>query len=337
MLKNILKKISRIILSNLSFIIALILMLFIFTFEFPYTIASPGKLINIKDKIKVDSSNQISGSYNMTYVETRKVTIPTLLISYFNKSWDVYKTTDFIGDTISNHENDLRGKITLKESNDNAILNAFNEAGLEVKVKGEKVYVVYIHDNNKTDLKIGDEIISLDGVKIESASHLSKLANIYESGDKVNFDVISDGKKYKRYAYVYTINDKKVFGIYVALNKDLEYTPKVEFNFKLNEFGSSAGLIETLYIYDSLIEKDLSNGLTIAGTGSINANGDVIEIDGIKYKLEGAVKDKADLFFVPKDNYEEAKKIKDEKKYSIDIIPVSTFDDAIYYLYNYKK
>lgn len=336
MLKNILKKIGRIILSNLSFIIAFILLLFVFTFEFPYTIASPGKIIDIKDRIKVENASTISGSYNMTYVETRKVTIPTLLISYFNKSWDVYKNSEFIGENVSNYENDLRGKITLKESNDNAIINAYGEAGLEVIVKAERVCVIAIYDPDKTDLKIGDEIISVDGVKVESASHLSKLSNIYSDGDKVNFEVISNGKKYNRYAYVYTIDDKKVFGIYVVLNKDLEYSPKIEFNFSKNEYGSSAGLIEALYIYDSLIEKDLSNGLKIAGTGSVDVNGNVIEIEGIKYKLEGAVKDKADVFFVPKANYEEAKKVADEKKYTIKLVPVATFQDAIFYLYNYK-
>lgn len=335
MIKNILKKTGRIILSNISFIIALVLLLFIFTFEFPYTIASPGKIIDIKNKIKIENAYSITGSYNMTYVETRKVTIPTLLISYFNKSWDVYSTSDFMGESITDEENDLRGKITLKESNDNAILNAYKEAGIDVIVKGEKVYVVDIYDNKNTDLKIGDEIISLDGVKVESASHLSKLADIYSDGDKVNFEVQRDGKKYNRYAYVYTLENKKVFGIYVVLNKELEYTPKIEFNFSNNEYGASAGLIETLYIYDSLIEKDLSNGLKIAGTGTIDVNGNIIEIDGIKYKLEGAVNDKADVFFVPSANYEEAKQIVDEKKYNIKLVNVSTFEDAIYYLYNY--
>ena len=185
---------------------------------------------------------------------------------------------------------------------------------------------------------MGDEIVSVDGVKIESAKHLSYLSTIYSAGDKVRIESISGGKKYERYAYVYTINDKKVFGIYVALNKTLEYSPKVEFNFNLYEFGSSAGLMETLYIYDNIVERDISNGLKIAGTGSIDAEGNVVEIDGVKYKLKGAVKAKADIFFVPKgENYDEAIKIQNENKYDIEIVGVSTFDEALLYLYNYEK
>lgn len=333
MLKNIFKKIGRIILTNLSFIIAFIIIIFVFTFEFPYTIASPGKLINMQDRIKVEKTNTISGSYNMTYVETRKLTIPTLIISYFNKSWDVYKNSDFMGENITPEENDKIGRITLKESNDNAIINAYREAGLDVEVKSEKVCIISIDENADTDLKIGDEIISVDGVKVESATHLSRLSNIYSEGDKVNFEVMSGGKKYNRYAYVYNAG-QKVFGIYVKLNKDLEYSPKVEFNFGKNEYGSSAGLMEALYIYDCLIEKDLSNGLKIAGTGAIDTEGNILEISEVKYKLESAVKEGADIFFVPGVNYDE---IKDEQTGNTKIVPVNLFSDAIFYLYNYQK
>lgn len=332
------KKIKHTLKENLGFIITFLFILLAFIVEFPYTIESPGGIIDLSDRIEVENSYKISGSYNMTYVETRKATIPTLIISYFNKSWDIYKTSETIEDGTSEKENDLRGKIVLKESNDNAIINAFKLAGLEVNKTDEKVYVIYVDENANTDLKVGDEIVSVDGVKIESANHLTLLAQKYLAGDKVKIQTLSDGKKYERYAYVYTINDKKVFGIYVALNKTLEYSPKVNFNFTLHEFGSSAGLMETLYIYDCLTEKDISNSLKIAGTGTIDVEGNVGEIDGVKYKLKGAVKDKADIFFVPNgENYDEAIKIKNENKYDIEIIGISTFDEALNYLYNYEK
>lgn len=338
MIKNTLKKAGRILLANISFIIFLVLMLFVITFEFPYVIESPGGLINLENKITVEEPYTITGSYNMTYVTARKATIPTLLLSYFNKSWDVYKINETIEEGTTTKENDLRGKITLKESNDNAIINAYKLAGLDVNVKDEKVYVIYVDENAKTDLKVGDEIVSIDGVKVESVKHLSYLSTIYSNGDKVKIETKSNEKTYERYAYVYTINDKKVFGIYVALNKELEYAPKASFNFDHNEFGSSAGLMETLYIYDLITINDLSNGLKISGTGSIDIDGNVIEIDGVKYKLKGAVKNDADIFFVPSgENYEEAKKIKEENNYDIEIIPVSTIDEALFYLYNYKK
>ena len=54
------------------------------------------------------------------------------------------------------------------------------------------------------------------------------------------------------------------------------------------------------------------------------------KIDGVKYKVMGAVKDKADIFLVPAgSNYKEAIKTKKEKKYKIKIIKVKTLDEAI--------
>jgi len=338
MIKKILKKIGYVLFTNFSFVVAFLVLFLIFTFKFPYIIESPGGLINLNDRIKVENTYEINGSYNMTYVTTRNATIPGLILSYFNKDWDVYSTKEYIESGTTLEEDDLRGKIYLKESNNNAVMNAFNMAGYSVTITDESVFVVYVDEKANTDLKVGDEIISIDGVTVTSSEQLSLLSNIYNVGDKVNILVNSNNKEYNRYAYVYNMNDKKVFGIYVSLNRELKHNPSVEFNFSKSEYGSSAGLMQALYIYDSITQKDISNGLKIAGTGALNAKGEVLTISGIKYKLKGAVKEKTDIFFVPNgENYEEAIKLVNENKYKLNVVGVSTFDDALLYLYNYKK
>ena len=45
-----------------------------------------------------------------------------------------------------------------------------------------------------------------------------------------------------------------------------------------------------------------------------------------------ANKKNADIVFVPKGNYKEAKKYKDKEKYDFDLVSVSTFDEAVDYL-----
>ena len=89
----------------------------------------------------------------------------------------------------------------------------------------------------------------------------------------------------------------------------------------------------TLTIYSYLNNIDLTHGKKIVGTGTIDRNGNVGEISGIKYKLMGAVKEKADIFLVPQgENYIEARNLKNEKSYDIDIVPVETFKEALKYL-----
>ena len=46
----------------------------------------------------------------------------------------------------------------------------------------------------------------------------------------------------------------------------------------------------------------------------------------------GAVDNKADIFFVPTANYEEAMETKEKYDYDIDIVQVETLVDAIKYL-----
>ena len=62
------------------------------------------------------------------------------------------------------------------------------------------------------------------------------------------------------------------------------------------------------------------------------ADGNVGEIDGVKYKIAGAVKNNMDVVLVSPYNYDEAIKVVNENKYDIEIIKVSTLKEAINYL-----
>ena len=90
-----------------------------------------------------------------------------------------------------------------------------------------------------------------------------------------------------------------------------------------------------LTVYSYLTDTDLAKNKTVVGTGTIDKDGNVGEIGGVKYKLIGAVKNKADIFLVPNgENYEEAIKVKKEKNYDIKIVGVSTLKEAINELKN---
>ena len=87
-----------------------------------------------------------------------------------------------------------------------------------------------------------------------------------------------------------------------------------------------------LAIYNGLVKEDITKGDIIIGTGTIDKDGNVGEIDGVKYKLLGAEKKKAKVFLCPKDNYKEAMKIKKENNLKIKIKSVETLKEAIEYL-----
>jgi Lon-like protease len=90
--------------------------------------------------------------------------------------------------------------------------------------------------------------------------------------------------------------------------------------------GPSAGLMFTLGIIDKLKPEDLTGGKIIAGTGTIDNDGNVGPIGGIPQKLVGAKKAGAQVFLVPKGNCAEA------VRNAVDGLPmaeVATVDDAL--------
>jgi PDZ domain-containing protein len=70
--------------------------------------------------------------------------------------------------------------------------------------------------------------------------------------------------------------------------------------------GPSAGLVFATAIVDKLTPGDLTGGQEIAGTGTIDADGRVGPIGGIRFKMDAARHDGATAFLVPAGNCSEA-------------------------------
>jgi len=324
------KKIINLLKNNISFILTLIITFFVLTFELPYYIEAPGGLIDLKNRYEIEQSYDIKGSINMTYVSEYKATIATFLIAKLNNDLDIYKKEEILPNNITEEENDFLGEMLLKEASNNAIINAYKKAEKEYKIVDEKLYVTYIYEEAKTDLKIKDQIISVDGINVKNKQKINNIIKNKNINDMINIKVINNKKEYNRYAYVLKDN---IIGIIATSNKKINTFPKIKVNYENNEFGSSGGLMTSLSIYSKLINYDITNGYTVSGTGTIDDAGIVGEIDGVKYKLKGAVKENADIFLVPcGDNYKEAIKLKKENNYDIEIVEVKTFDDVINYL-----
>ena len=141
-----------------------------------------------------------------------------------------------------------------------------------------------------------------------------------------------DDKEKDGYAIVREMDNAKKIGIYIVKLYEYDVKRKIDLDFSSSEGGPSGGFMLSLAIYDRLTKEDLAKGRKIVGTGTIDDKGNVGTIGGVKYKVMGAYKGDADIFFVPEGNYEEAMKYKEEKGYKLNIVKVSTLDDAIEYL-----
>ena len=335
-MKNLFNNIKKLIKEYYKVIIVYVLILAFFLVEFPYYISAPGGLINTDDKIETTENFKMSGSLNMAYVSEIHATIPTLVISLLNKDWDVEKEEEVKNDNETIEEKDYRNKMLLEESNDTALLVAYKHSDIDYKVTNNKVYITYVDELADTNLKIGDQILKVDDTEITDKNSLFEYIASKQIGDKITMEVKNiNGYDKKREATLINVLEEPKVGAVVTETFDVKSDEKVSFNFKDRESGSSGGLMLTLTIYSHLNKIDLTDGKTIVGTGTIDINGNVGEISGIKYKLIGAVNKDADVFLVPVgENYEDAKKLKEERNYDIELVPVATFEEALKYLEN---
>ena len=206
---------------------------------------------------------------------------------------------------------------------------AFDKANLEYEVNNRKVNIIYVYEEADTDLKIGDQIVEINGVKINSKE---EALNEISKSDIIKFKVINNGVIYERYANKVMIDGNKLVGVMVCETKEVIPSKEVNINFKKSESGPSGGFMMSLSIYDLLTEEDLTKGLKIVGTGTIDEFGNVGVIGGVSHKIKAAVKEKADIFFVPTENYEESRKTVLEDNLDIELVEVKHIDDAIEYL-----
>lgn len=319
---------------NVTFIFSLILFSLLINFPIPYYIHTPGGLINISDKVEIENEYKQNGSFNLTYVSEIKGNLLTYITSYILPNWDLIKSEEVKFKNETEEEVNFRNMMLLEEANQNAVFLAYQRANKYINIKDQKHYIVYVDQVAKTDLKIKDEILEVNDVKIKDVSEYTEITRKAKIGEKLKIKVRTpSGQEKIKYIEVIEYKGLKITGIYFITKYDYIANPKISFNFKKSESGSSGGLMMALSIYNKLIEKDITKGQKIVGTGTIDHYGNVGEVSGIKYKIIGAVKNKADLFLVPTGkNYDEAIDLKEKNNYNIEIIKVKTFDDAINYL-----
>jgi PDZ domain-containing protein len=93
-------------------------------------------------------------------------------------------------------------------------------------------------------------------------------------------------------------------GIFVASVPEIPLDIEIDAG---NVSGPSGGQIFALAIYDLLTPGSLTGGKHIAGTGTIDVDGSIGPIGGVRQKLVGAKNAGAEYFLIPESNCSDAK------------------------------
>jgi len=209
---------------------------------------------------------------------------------------------------------------------------AFQEAGYEIEIEGKGALIneVLEEGSAKGQLKKGDLIIAIDGEPVKVDQDAVNLIRSHSIGDQVKITV--KRQEEELYFFIETIElednpGKASIGVSIFTNYNYQFPRQVSFKTE-NIAGPSAGCVFALEIYNQLIPEDLTKGRRIAGTGTIEIDGNVGKIDGIMQKVIAAEREKADILFVPVENYEDA--LKYARK--INIVSVRSFTEVVKYL-----
>ena len=216
---------------------------------------------------------------------------------------------------------DQENATAFKESQTSAETAALRKLGYPVQVTVTAIAEGY--DAGKS-LATGDVIDSVDGTQVTSVQKLTELVRAQPADTPRQVSYKHNGE-----TRTATITTKKGDDGNPRLGVSVEEKQPHPFQLKIDLDrigGPSAGLMFTLGIIDTIKTEDLTGGIIIAGTGTIDEEGNVGPIGGVPQKLVAAKAAKAKVFLTPAANCEEAAA---NSQPGLPLIKVATLEDAL--------
>ena len=337
---------------TLSSIIACLLLVGLFIaaafLPIPYVTMSPGPTINVLGDSSGRSIIDVRG--HKTYTDpgqlrlvTVSVTSPSqhlslaqAMLTWFDGTRAIYPRDVIYPPQQSVQQSEQEGSVEMVSSQDTAVAAALTELGYHPKVETE---VLAVTSGTPADgkLKARDRIQSVNGVTIHTAQQVSGAIQKTGLHGVARFVVLRDGRQ--RTVAVRPRPDpadpkKAQVGIVVGEGYNLPINVSVNLSNAIS--GPSAGLMFSLGVYDKLTPGSLTGGDTIAGTGTISADGSVGPIGGIQQKIVGAADAGAKIFLVPPANCDSALGA-DVKKGEIRLVKAPTMHSAVTSIRTYAK
>ncbi|GAA1518353.1 PDZ domain-containing protein [Sphaerisporangium rubeum] len=281
----------------------------------PYVALSPGPTEDTLGSVKGKPVISISG--HETYPTSGKLSLVTVayqggptahldlltaLRGWVDPNVAVVPEETIFPKTVTVKEVEEQNTQEMTGSQQDATAAALNE----LKIPIETIIVVASTQKNRPadgKLRPGDQITKVDGTAIRDVDGVAAGVRKHKPGEQVKFDVIRDGKPLTVDVGTVEGNGGSIVGMVMGTRF------KFPFNVNVNVGdvgGPSAGLMFSLGIYDKLTPGALTGGTSIAGTGTITADGKVGPIGGIQQKMIGARDAGATVFLTPADNCDDA-------------------------------
>lgn len=311
-----------------------VFILFAFLTPLPYVIMSPGPATNtlgIDQKIplitiKGHATYPTDGELALTTVSVTspdsQLRAPLLLEAWLRSDTQIlprdviYPPDQNIGDINAQNAEEM------KSSQEHATTAALRYLGYVLR-SDVAVQAIPKGSPSLGILRAGDVVRTLEGVPMVTAAQLRSQMQLYKAGDVLAIAVDRAGNQLTLSVKTGKGPDgRAILGILPAD----QFTYPFSVDIRLKDVGGpSAGMMFALGIIDKLTPVSLTRKRIIAGTGTIDDNGNVGAIGGISEKILGAYRHGARLFLAPISNCPEIHSV----PAGMHVVGVNTLKDAV--------
>jgi PDZ domain-containing protein len=300
---------------------------------------APGVALSVEPMVNVPV--QYRHTHNGTFILTTVISHAPILVgewilAQINPALMIVAPEIVVPKNTTVQEQARQGYQMLDDSEATAITVGLRLAGYQSEMigKGVRVHAILPESHANGILQIGDVITALNGEPIQTMDDLIEKVRAQSANSPVQLEV--DRKQVRMELTVPLLapvssSDTPKIGITIE-SAGFDFKPPFPISIVTQKIsgGPSAGLMFTLTVYNALSSQDLTSGRKISGTGTINLDGTVGPIGGVKQKVAAAEATGASYFLCPVVNYADAVSV----ARNIKVIKIATVQNALDFLHS---
>jgi len=227
---------------------------------------------------------------------------------------------------ITREQQQQQSAVQMNTSQEAATAAALTELGFEIPVTMS--VAGFPADSLAEAVLLPDDVLlELNGLSQTSFGGLLAALTEIEPGTVVDLTIKRDGEVISVPLQTASATNadgttRAALGVFMRSEFDFPIDVSIQIE---NIGGPSAGSMFALAIMDRLTEDDELQGVPVAGTGAINADGQILPIGGIRQKMFGALRDGARWFLAPVANCDE---VVGAVPRGLNVVAVSTLHEA---------
>lgn len=276
-----------------------------------------------------ESTDSVSGQLLLTAVGASREPALDTLLAVIDPNREV--VSGIVPSGVDREQFDELQRRLFDESVRVAAAAGLQASGLQVTVRGGGARVEQVMSGTPAEdaIEQGDVIVEAAGERIRLSSQLLAVMARQSSGDRVPITVQRGDDRLDLEVRVRPLpgTSRPGLGVLVStVQPTIELPVDVRTTDALNIGGQSAGLMIALTVHDLTDPADLTRGRRVAGTGTIDLDGRVGEISGVRAKVVAATRAGADVFLAPASQADEARRAAPD---DLTVIGVDSLQDAI--------